>query len=410
MSTGPHVTSAGLLIPSVESLVADCEADQRTLIDPKIDMSAESPIGNLNGIFCSHLRECWEVVQIAYNGENPDAAEGFLLDAICALTGSTRQGSAPSKLMGTRAVILNLNANTTVPANTLFHVAGDPRIRFKTLSAVTSTTAGAYTVDCVCTQDGPINCNAGTLTEIVNPVVGLNSVSNPFDAELGQNQAEDQATRQRREAELRASGAGTVDALRSDVLAIKLPDGTEPVISCVVFQNMTMITNPVTGLPPKSVEVLIYDGLTPECPDNTLAQTVWDSKPAGIELYGTSTSTAIDKTGAIQPVKFSRATIRQVKFNLVLKVDSTSYGGDQAAKTAIANRFIAKVHSGSEIRCADYIRALMTVPGVLDVPTIQVAFVGNAYGASHANITLGLREQGDAETSDMVITTTPGIP
>ncbi len=410
MSVGTYVTASGLLIPTVEDLITSCEADQRAEMDPNVDTEADSPIGQINGIVCSHIRECWELGEIAFNGFNSDAAEGFLLDALCALTGSPREASSPSKFVGARGVVLNLNASTTVPAGTLFRVSGDPSILFQTSAEVISTTAGDYTVDAVCTQDGPINCNAGTLTEIVNLVVGLNSVTNPYDAELGKNQDDDTVTRQTREEDLRSSGAGTVDALRSDVLAIQLADGTQPVITCVVFQNTTITTDGVTGLPPKSVEILIYDGLTPECPDTTLAQVIWDSKPAGIELYGSSTATATDATGTSQSVKFTRATIRQVKFNIALTVDTSTYAGDAEAKTAVANRFIAKVHSGSVIRCADYVRALMQVAGVLDVTTIQVAFVGDAFGASYANISLGLREQGDAETSDMIIVTTLGTP
>ncbi len=410
MTTGIYVTLTGLQMPTLEALLSSCAEDQRLDIEPNIDTDPESPVGQMNGIFCSHLREAWEVLAIAYNGFNPDAAEDFTLDALCALTGTSKRPATPSRFYGAKQLTLDLDAATTVPAGTAFTVQGNPSIRFTLDADITSTVAGFYLVDATCTQLGPINCNANTLTVIATPVVGLIECKNLTDVRLGTDEDTNQQLRLRREAELRATGAGTLDSIRADVLEIELTDGSFPIINVTTFENQTMITDVITGLPPKSIEVLVFDGVTPACPDDTIAQVIWKSKPGGIEMVGTSSGTAIDGTGANQTVPFSRPTIQGVKFNIALSVNTETYVGDQACLTAVANYFILKVRQGGLIRARDYVKTLMLLPGVLDVTTMQIAFLPDAFPANETNLQLGLREMGEADTSNMVLSTTPGVP
>lgn len=422
MTTGTYVTPAGLQIPTVEDLQARCVADQRATIDPNIDTDADAPTGQLNGIFCSHLREAFEVAEIAYNAFNPDAAEDFTLGALCALTGTTPSAATPSRFSGTRKINLTLNATTPVPAGTAFTQAGNPNVRFTLDADVISTTAGVYQGSATCTVTGPTSCNANTLTVIATPVSGLTAVNNPTDCALGTNQDTNQQLRQRREEELRASGAGTLDSMKADVFAIKLPDGTEPIVNVTTFENQELTTDLVTGNPGKSVECLVFDGIIPACPDNTIAQVLWDSKPAGIQLVGNTSGVAVDGTGTAQPVPFSRPVILPVKFNIGLSIDVVTYAGDAAVKAEIANYFAIKVRQGGLIRARDYVTCLMgsvvnpdgsvsrTVPGVLDVTTMQIAFIGDSFPSSETNLQLTIRQMATADTSNMVVTTTPGTP
>lgn len=429
MTTGIYVTPTGLQIPSIQDLDTKIVADQRATIDPNLDTDPDSPVGQLNGIFESHLREVWEVVDIAYNGFNPDAAEDFTLDALSALTGTTRAPATPSRFGATRQIALTLNANTTVPgangvpgAGTAFTQNGNSSVRFTLDTDVSSTTAGVYYGNATCTVLGPVNCNANTLTVIATPVSGLTAVNNPLDAELGTNEDTNQQLRQRREEELRASGSGTLDSIKAKVFEIMLPDGVQPIINVTTFENQELFVDPVTGNPGKSIECLVFDGIIPGCPNNTIAQVIWNAKPAGIQLIGNTTGMSVDATGASQVVPFSRPTIMAVKFNIALVVNPVTYAGDQAVLTEIANYFIVKVRQGGLIRARDYVTCLMgsviqpdgsvaqTVPGVLDVTTMQIAFVGGGFPPSETNLQLTIRQMATADTSNMTLATTPGTP
>ena len=84
------VTAAGLEIKTIEQILGELSTRQKTEIDAALNTAADSPMGQLNGIFAAQLREAWEVLQVAYNGFNSDVTEGFLLEALSAITGTVR--------------------------------------------------------------------------------------------------------------------------------------------------------------------------------------------------------------------------------------------------------------------------------------------------------------------------------
>lgn len=410
MAVGEYVTSVGLQIPTIEKITEDLATAQRGNMHANIDTEADSPIGQLNGIFGAALREAWEALAVAYNAFDPDSSEGILLDFLAAISGTKRAPATRSRFTGSRRLRVDLDANKTVVAGSAtFHVLGDPSIRFVTTEDVPIDEpvhpAGVYYVSAECDQDGEIHANAGTLTVIATPVVGLNSVINEFDAVVGQPQDKDPALRLRRVAELRAIGSSTVDGIKSDVLSIELDDESKPVITCTVFENVEDVEDPDTGLPPHSLEVLVFDGIVANCPNNTLAQTIWDSKPGGIKTVGSSSGIAIDKKGNSHTVAFSRPTISEIKFEITLEIIATKYPGDVSTKAAIQAAFTANVTAGGKVRATDYIAALKALNGVVDVPNIQIARVGDPYPASHTNLELLLREMGNADSSNISITT-----
>lgn len=406
MTTGTYVTPQGLDIPSVEDIQNDLGQDQRSTIDPLLNTDPDGPIGQLNGIFTSHLRRLYEIVLIAWNGNNPDAAEGDLLKNVCAITGTTQAAATPSKFKGTRKLRVTLGAAVTVPAlTTHFHVLGDPSISFHTTEAVTSVGAGDYFVAAECDVTGPITCNATTLTVISTPVIGLSAVINDDDAELGTNEDTDPQLRIRREEELRATGSATVDSIRADLLAIKLDDGSSPIQEAVILENVTMTTDG-NGLPPKSLECLIYDGIAQDCPDTTLAQRIWEEKPGGIELVGSSSAMAVDSQGDGQTIPFTRATTKEVLLKATLTLANVTQIPSQylaVVRVAVIAEFAKKVKMGSVIRCTHYSGVIVEIPGIDDV-SIQMAFnPPGSLGSPGENLTLDTREIGYIQTTGITV-------
>lgn len=397
----PFVDSTGLSIPSVEDILADLTADQRAAIDPLLNTDPDSPLGQINGPFSSHLREAWEVLQLAFNGLNPDAAEGALLEHVSAITGTIRSAATKSKFIGTRRLDLNLDAATTVPIGTIFQVDGDPQTRFLTTEEIVSVAAGNYKVNAEAENTGAIICNANTLTVIVTSVVGLNSVNNAADAILGKNVDTDSELRRRRETELRATGAANPDSIRADLLDIEI-EGVNPVLACSVLFNDKDVINLVTGLPPHSIECVIYDGVVPTVPNDTIAQIIWDSSSAGDTKIGTSQGTAVDDFGGSHTIKFTRATIVPIGFVFDLTTDST-YVGDANFKQAILDDFNARItKAGQTVVVAEYIATAMRVQGVTNAQSVQT---GPASGvlSPYTDYTLAIRSIGTLQTPDILV-------
>lgn len=153
------------------------------------------------------------------------------------------------------------------------------------------------TVSITAKTTGALSAPARSITVINTPVAGLNAVVNQTDAVIGRYVETDADLRIRRRKTLQVGGSATPDAIRSKLLALA---GVSDVF---VFENITMLPDQA-GRPPKSYEVVVAGG-----DDQAITQTVWDTKPAGIQTDGLIAAVAVDNQGNNQPVKWSRPTI-----------------------------------------------------------------------------------------------------
>lgn len=224
-----------------------------------------------------------------------------------------------------------------------------------TLSIVTAGVAQA-TVAVTATATGPLQAPARSLTNIVTPVSGLTSVINQEDATPGRSIETDAELRIRRRLVLQVAGAATPDAIRSKLLSVA------GVTDVFVFENITLLPD-LAGRPPKSYEVVVNGGV-----DQVVTQTVWDTKPAGIETVGFVAGVAIDKIGSNQTVHWSRPTPVPIYLTLDISKDSTFPAGGAARILAAILAFGQSLGIGkSVIVYPQLICALDEVVGITNI-------------------------------------------
>ncbi len=393
----------GFVAKTIEEVRAEIVAVLLAKIDAALDLSEDQPVGQVIAIAAQREAILWELLAILAKAIDPDAAEDWLLDALCALTGTKREPAKKSTVTLTCNVDDNFNATAgQITAN----VVGQEAILFVNKSDVeTLTPAGDYPIVFEATEYGPIRANAGTLTVITAPVSGLNSVTNALDAAPGALRENDTALRVRREQEISATGACTPPATRSDVLQVP------GVQQSFVFENVTNSVN-ADGLPAKSFETVIYDGDTPEADDDAVAQAVWKSKPSGAETYGTTTVLIFDEASQVtRAVKFSRATVKDVYLELPdIVVDPETFpdSGVDDLKEAIAAAGLKRQNLAIDVVAARVKAAAFSIAGVLDVPTLYLGF--SASPVATANLEITGREIASIDTSRITIATVEGVP
>lgn len=390
------VDGTGLTIESTVEILERINLEQRSEIDQTLVQAPEEPMGQVNGIAANSEREVWEALQIAYNGFNPDAAEGFLLDALCALTGTVRRKATYTEVLLTN----NIDSGTVLVSGGHFvHVVDHPEIRFTPKEDFTAPSTGNHDVIFRSEELGPFVANAGTLTVIATPVSGWNAVTNALDAELGTNEEQDDALRLRREQALQQQGSGTVGAILS---AVRDVDG---IVSASLLENTGDYVD-ADGLLAHSFEVLIFDGETPAADADAIAQAIWDNKPIGIRALGNTQGNALDEDDGIHVVKFSRAVLREVYIDVATSPVLT---GDQ--QTALKGTIVATLEAdnapGKDVIRNEIISAVMAFlqdtfgdTTQVDVTTLELGFGASPSGTT--NLTIGLREIADYDTSRIV--------
>jgi hypothetical protein len=132
------------------------------------------------------------------------------------------------------------------------------------------------------------------LNKMDTSVLGWSAISNLIAGATGSNVETDEELRRRHLNQGYVNGTATVLAMKS-----RLENDVLGVSSALVYENRSH--NFVDGMPPHSVECVVSGGL-----DQTIADKVFEVKPAGIETYGNITLTVIDPNGDAQICKFSR--------------------------------------------------------------------------------------------------------
>ncbi len=173
------------------------------------------------------------------------------------------------------------------------------------------------------TELGNIAIPAGSAKVIKTPVYGWLGVNNVTAGIMGRNIETDIELRNRREASLRLSGSGTLEALRARLLNIT------GVTFADIIDNRT--NEPIGDLPPHSFKVIILGGA-----EASIGSMIWQAQPLGIESVGLVEQQVQDASGKTQVVKFSRP--RKVWAYIDIKItknDSFAEGSKDAIKAAV---------------------------------------------------------------------------
>ena len=216
-------------------------------------------------------------------------------------------------------------------------------------------------IDMTAQNTGPVQANAGSLTVIDTPVSGIDSATNLLDAELGRDTESDADFKLRRLDLLQRRGTAAIEGIRNEILAV--PD----VVQAIVVENSTLTTDG-EGRPPKSFQAFVLGG-----DEQLLAESIFKSKPTGIETVGSISRQVVDSQGLTQTIKFSRANSKDIYITVtVLGNTDASEGplypqnGDQLIEAALLD-FVQDFSIGQDVIVTQLFTPVNTVPGVLDI-------------------------------------------
>lgn len=387
------MTSTGFVVPTLDELKALLETYEKYLISPTLNTSSASVTGQLNGIFAGEAIKIWEGLKAQYDAMNPDQATGRSLDLICAITGTIR-------LAATSTVVTaqpTLAAGTYLAGTLVASVAGAPQYRFQNVADVVVAAPSSPNVSFVCQSTGPIPCTAGTLTVIASPVAGWSAITNATDGTPGSDVETDSALRVRREQELTAQGSTTVNSIRSDILRLAQTNATK-VISCNILENVTDATDG-NGLPPHSIECIVYGPASPSGADNTAVATqIFESKAAGCATYGGTSANVTDSQGYVHAINFTRPTPKN------MYVTVTVVGGAAADVKAAIVAYGATLLPGDDVAEAALTKAIMSAAGVSNRSLLK--FDTSVTPSNTADYAIALREIASFDTARITVTVT----
>lgn len=320
-------------------------------------------LGNLVDGDSDELALAWEALGTVRNAFDPHNAEGQLMVALAALTGTNQRAATKGVAEG---CLVTLEPNKSFAIGALVaHVQGDPTNRWSNAVAVESDSeGGAYPVDYVAETAGRKLAPAGTLTVQAQTKSGWVSITNPTDAVPGREVETIDELRLRRRRELAQQGSASLSGLIADLSDV---DG---IIEYRVIANDTDATR--DGVPPRTIHVLIWDGSDEAADNDEVAQAIFDSKDATDPTMGDSVGIAVDPVGNEHDVRFDRAEQIELYAELTLKPTKTV---NQAVAEALAKQAVVDAMPsaiGGEVIILALKSAPLSVTGVVDVTRIRI--------------------------------------
>lgn len=388
------LSTLGLTIRTQPEVQAEIETEIRAspALNPngRINLAPTSVIGQLVGIVSAKIAELEEVLQGIYSAAYLASAEGASLDALAELVGVTRQPASAS----TVTLTVTGTNGTIVTAGSKVRDPDRPTIEWETLDSVTIT-IGTGTVIAQCLTTGVISANADTITEIVTPIAGWDTVNNDADASLGSIEETDAAMRERIAQLAFQAGGATTASIRS---ALYLVAG---VTEAFVFENTSNVTD-ANGVPPHNIECVVEGGA-----DNDIAAAILSKKAAGIGTYSATSDsgTADDANGSPQIVEFSRPVA--VPVYVFAKVLHSGLNPDIAAeiKAAVA-AFGDELTVGQDVIRSRFYSVIHSVSGVLNVQVLGISrtTMPTEGTATDDDVVMAFREAATFDTTDVDVT------
>lgn len=378
-STDWGLTDAGFRRPTYAELLDALEYKAREQFGSQANLTVRSSLGIFLRIFAWMLNLLFSTLEDVYNSRFIDTAVGSSLYNLGRAIGL--------RLLGAQKAVGYLtfygDNGVTVPEGYLAEtIAGEQYITLR-MGLITK---GSVTLPASAVIPGPDgNTAKETIRIITNPQSGISEVTNESAFEGGRNTETDAEFRERYYLSVDFAGGVNIDTIMAEVY-----ENVESVIAVTGEENDTDETNS-HGLPPHSVEIVVYGGL-----DEDVAKAIYSRKAAGIQTYGNTTISVVMSSGKLYDVKFSRPTpvnvwvritelstnnnfpldgIEQIKRNIVSYIGADTRGG---------------LNIGQSVICVALPTEVLKVPGVIDFK-LQISPNGTNY--SWNNIEIDTREK-----------------
>jgi hypothetical protein len=282
------VSSTGISAPTMDQILASLQSSFQSIYGSDVYLGPDSQDGQWLGIIAQAIHDCNDTAIFVYNQFSPATAIGAGLSSVVKINGLQRESSSNSSVIVTlvgqagtpidNALIgdnLNLGTQWSIPNGTVIPNSGTIEV------TATSTTSGNVTL--------PNN----SLTIILTPIPGWQTVTNGSNTVSVGTAVEIDAT-------LRQRQSGSVSLPAQTVLA-GIQGGLENlagITAVAMYKNDTGSTD-ANGTPPHSITAVVAGGSATQ-----IAQTIALYKSPGVSTYGTTTEIVYDSIGVPSTINF----------------------------------------------------------------------------------------------------------
>lgn len=300
-----YITTSGTIIPDASEILETVQNEFKASLGNDLNLEPSTPQGRLIEAETLARIGVLENNATLANLINPDLSYGLFLDAICALFGVERIAGSSSRVLasvqGTPGAVIPAKSRAKNALGTVWYLEN-------TLTIPPSGTITSYFLS---EELGAIPCPVGSLTTIIDAVLGWESITNNLPAEEGNVPESDASLKVRRRQNL-FSGASLLQSIKARLNLV--PN----IRSSFVYENYTSSPVEYQGITiqPHSIYV-VADGGT----DQDVAQAIFEVKSDGCGYTGDIEIQVKDSSyGIFYPVKFNRPEVINIDVEVIVNV------------------------------------------------------------------------------------------
>lgn len=263
----PYIDETGYHYPTYNDILEYLIDRMQTIYGSGIYLGNDSPDYEMLSTFAELTYDAYQAGEVLYNAQSVETAIGAGLDYQVALAGISRKQATRSAV----ELVLSGTGNTIITGGVCADANG---YLWDIPGSVTLDANGQATATAYCREYGFVSAQENTITRIMTPTLGWESVTNPAAAVAGTIREKDSELRARFRQSVALSSTSMLDSLQSAILAV------EDVIRCAVYGNDTGETD-ANGIPPHTVCCVVEGGN-----DQELAEIIWRKKGIGPGSYG----------------------------------------------------------------------------------------------------------------------------
>lgn len=267
----PYIDETGLHIPSYTDTRDKIVDDYKQLFGENLYLDNDSMDYQQISILSKYIYDTYLSLQVAYSSRVPQSASGVGLDSLASLYSIERIRATKS----TVSVTLTGSSGTVVNNGKV----SDGTNSWLLPSVVTIPASGTITVEAESEQYGPVYVQANSITTILTPVFGWQSVTNLTASTPGVSQEPDAALRARMMQSSFVPSTTVIEGLYSALLQIT---GVE---DAKVYENDSDTTD-ANGIPEHSICCVVNGGA-----DEDIAYQIYLRKTPGCGTYGSASFT-----------------------------------------------------------------------------------------------------------------------
>ena len=282
----PTFGPSGFVAPLESAILAGVIADLNAAFGGNLNPSLSTPQGQIASSDAAIIGSTNDAFLFLAQMFDPAFSEGRFQDALARIWFLTRNPAQSTVVQGT----CRGSANVVIPVGALA-IAADGNI-YSCLGQGIIPVGGSIVLSFACIATGPIQCPAGTLSQIYKAIPGWDSITNLSDGVIGNAVEARGAFEGRRRA---AAAKNSINALQSILGAVlAVPN----VLDAYVAENPT--SQPIIignyTLAPHSISVAAVGGIA-----SAVAAAIWSKKPPGCNYNGNTTIVVQDTSSGYSP-------------------------------------------------------------------------------------------------------------